>query len=267
MNLNCSLLENLGIPIGQAYEDLLQALISELVVSGSVVVDGGANSGLHTSLMARRVSPSGHVFAFEPQPQVCQWNKDGIANLGLSEYVTHFAAALGDVSESATFFAAEDSHAFSSLNRAVVANTLRQCQRGEERINEVTVEVLTIDSIPKIRRLDFLKLDVEGSEFLALRGARRVLTSSDCFIYWEGGRGWPGELFGYNQDDFFGFFEEIGYEPYTAFGSRLTRKDWTDPQVGWYSYACRADYSHRATAERIVNSFWSSLLKGARAAS
>jgi FkbM family methyltransferase len=264
MDISIDLLDSLGISAGQAYEDLLQALISQLVVPGSIAVDGGANTGMHTPLMARRVAPSGHVFAFEPQLEVCRANRDGIASMRLTDYVTHFAAALGDAPGRATFFAAARTDAFSSFSHAFVANTLRQIQREEETINEITVDVVALDSIPDLRRLDFLKLDLEGAEFLALRGAIKLLSSSDCFIYWEGGRGWSGELFGYTRDEFFEFFDKIGYEPYTAFGKRLTREDWTDPQVGWYFYAHRADYAHRATVERVVSSFWGGLTAGAR---
>jgi FkbM family methyltransferase len=260
MEINVPLLQRHGVEIGEAYERLLEVLIDELLRPGAVAVDGGANTGRHTPRMARRVAPTGRVFAFEPQPEVCEANRSGVERLGLSQCVKYYAAALGQKSGKATFFVAEQTHPFSSLSRRFVTNTLRNCGRETEAVTEATVDVLALDSMREIRRLDLLKLDVEGAEFLAMRGARKLLASSDCFVYWEGGRGWAGELFGYGSDEFFDFFEDIGYEPHTAFGKELRRNDWTDPQLGWYCYAHRSNSPRRAAVERVVGRFWTDLI-------
>jgi hypothetical protein len=54
---------------GQSLEVLLAALYHRIIRSGDIVIDGGANGGLHTIPMARLVRPLGHIVAYEPQPR------------------------------------------------------------------------------------------------------------------------------------------------------------------------------------------------------
>ncbi len=50
------------------YEELEAKIMEEKIEMGNVVVDVGANIGLHTLNMARIVGNAGQVFAFEPDP-------------------------------------------------------------------------------------------------------------------------------------------------------------------------------------------------------
>jgi FkbM family methyltransferase len=263
MRTTITSLQDSGVAVQHAYQDLLRALIGALIEPGDVVVDGGANIGAYTGLMAQRAAPSGRVLAFDPEPQALRLNKDEIARAGLSQYVTHYEAALADRTGTASLYASKNEHSYSSLSAAFVENTLRTVGIADP-IRERAVDLVTLDSVPSVLRLDFLKLELEGAEFLALKGAARLLSSSDCFTFWGEGRGWPGELFGYGSDEFFDFFETIGYEPYTAFGERLTRDGWTDPQLGWYFYAHRPGYARRARVEQVVNQFWTNSIRSAR---
>jgi FkbM family methyltransferase len=255
------LLQNLGIAVGPAYQKLLRALIDGLIEPGDIAIDGGAGGGSFTIAMARRVAPSGQVFAIEPALELRQANENAVAEAGLSPYVRLFEATLGDSRRQATLYVPRKSRPFSSLSREYVTNSLRKLQ-SDEPIDEVSVDVVALDM--EVLEANFLKLMIEGAEFLALKGAQRLLSSSDCFVYWEDGRGWPGQLFGYGADEFFDFFESIGYEPYTAFGEKLTREAWTDPQVGWQFYAYRPDYGRRDAVDRTVNSFWMNVIRFAQ---
>ncbi len=60
-----SSLERTGV-----YDLAMTETIFRLVRDGDTVLDGGANIGYVTSLMACRAAPSGTVIAFEPQPEV-----------------------------------------------------------------------------------------------------------------------------------------------------------------------------------------------------
>ena len=60
-----SSLERTGV-----YDLAMTETIFRLVCDGDTALDGGANVGYVTSLMACRAAPSGTVIAFEPQPEV-----------------------------------------------------------------------------------------------------------------------------------------------------------------------------------------------------
>ena len=47
-----------------------RAALSRIVKPGMTVVDVGSNLGLYTILLSRLVGPTGHVLAFEPDPDL-----------------------------------------------------------------------------------------------------------------------------------------------------------------------------------------------------
>jgi hypothetical protein len=55
--------------LGNCMEVLLSVLYHKLICDGDVVIDGGANGGLHAMPMARLAGPRGRVFAYKPQPR------------------------------------------------------------------------------------------------------------------------------------------------------------------------------------------------------
>ena len=87
------------------YEMPLTEALWRLAQPGDVVVDGGANIGYATSILAARVGPQGKVHSFEPDPRsfgelernVAEWEQRGQRGA----FVLH-AAALGARSGTAT---------------------------------------------------------------------------------------------------------------------------------------------------------------------
>lgn len=121
---------------------------------GDVVVDAGAHIGSFTVLAAQAVGPQGHVYAFEPHPENYQLLAENVAGL---QNVTARPHALGSVT------------GVSTVRRLLEPNT------GIVRLGEgdLAVEVHRLDDV--VPRIDFLKLDAEGSEFEILKGAEILL--------------------------------------------------------------------------------------------
>ncbi len=144
------------------YEEHLMRLFGRIVEPGSVVVDAGAHIGLHTLLLARLARP-GVVYAFEPAVDTHEFL---VANLARNrvENVVPVAAALGEAAGSATLAFDPD-----WPGGAHVAAGGSEGRR---------IEIATLDEWVErhdLRRLDLVKLDVEGSEPAALAGAHRTL--------------------------------------------------------------------------------------------
>jgi FkbM family methyltransferase len=128
-------------------------------------IDGGANIGLYTLLAASLVGGTGRVDAFEPAPLEARRLRENVARNGLVQVQIH-EAALADSPGQAEF----------TTDRPASGNRLRRDE--DEQAKSTAVPVVTIDSILP-SGYAMAKLDLEGAEPLALRGAERHLDAGD----------------------------------------------------------------------------------------
>jgi len=154
-----------------------RALLSELIAPGMTVVDIGANIGVYSRFFAHLVGHQGSVFAFEPEPTNYRMLVDAIRH---RPQIKAHQAAVSDHSGSVSLFMSNelnvDHHTYSS---------------GDGR-NSIAVEAIALDDFFRPgTHVDLLKIDVQGAEMSALRGARRVLEDNRgiriLFEYWPYG--------------------------------------------------------------------------------
>ncbi|MER2599899.1 MAG: FkbM family methyltransferase [Caldilineales bacterium] len=145
-----------------SYEADKQRLFSRLIQPGMVIYDAGAHVGFYTLLAAHLTGPRGHVLAIEPSPRNQALLQRHIALNGYGDRVTLLAAALAEQS-----------------------GTLRFATAGEQAYQghlsaqgELTVQAVTLDELAASGETPpphLIKMDVEGAELNALRGAADVL--------------------------------------------------------------------------------------------
>lgn len=150
-------------------------LMRQLIRPGQVVVEAGANVGVHTLFLSELVGPQGRVYAFEPQRILFQIL---CGNVALNGRLNVFCreAALGD-QLGHLHLPPIDYHTESNLGGV----ELRQDLRGEP------VEVATLDSL-NLPACHFLKADVEGMELQVMRGAEQTLRRHRPLLYVENDR-------------------------------------------------------------------------------
>ena len=140
------------------YEYEKQKLISREVRLGSIFWDVGANVGFY-SLLASKLVGSGKVFAFEPAPKNLSYLSKHLA-LNRVTNVEVLAMAVSDKNGSSSFEIEE-------------TGFMGHLSSG----GGITVSTATLDSLVdegKILPPDYVKMDIEGAELLALRGASRT---------------------------------------------------------------------------------------------
>jgi FkbM family methyltransferase len=129
-------------------------------------VDVGAHVGVHTLYAARRVGSSGTVFAFEPTPKVFEFLKRSIHLNGLDKVCRCINIAVASTEGMATFH----------MSRRSGDNSLYGLAGAEE---EAAIEVRTA-SLDKLlqetKRVDVVKIGVQGAELDVLDGMQQVLT-------------------------------------------------------------------------------------------
>lgn len=133
-----------------------------------VVFDVGANSGLFAAAVFDHW-PQAQVHSFEPQSRLIPRIKNVGARNGLEEqHTVNWCAVSGNQGE-ANFFENGNPISASLLQEKAARRSIRRVEQ---------VKVITLDDYAKshgINRVDILKLDVEGVEIDALRGAASVL--------------------------------------------------------------------------------------------
>lgn len=149
------------------FEMRLLQRVRQWIPPGSVVVDAGANIGNHTVFFAL-VCRAALVVAVEPQRTVFPLLERNIALNGLGN-VRALNAALGAAAGQAAIGPTKPGNAGAT-----------QFSLGDSGGYPVT----TIDALG-LDRLDFLKLDVEGSHLAVLDGARETLRRTRPRIWVE----------------------------------------------------------------------------------
>lgn len=134
------------------------------VKEGDIVIDVGAHVGTFTVKAAEIVGDKGLVVAIEPEPRNLAFLQRNIESHNLSN-VKVIRKAIWDKPTKARLYLSK----FSPLHSL--------CYPSESYIE---VEADCLDNIVSelgLNHVDFVKIDTEGAELEALRGAERTLTS------------------------------------------------------------------------------------------
>jgi len=154
-----------------------QQLVRHLVGAGQTVFDVGAHAGKYTRLFSLLVGPAGRVFAFEPAPDSFQRLALDVVEAGLKNVTLLRNAVAGQSGPVTLHQFPEEYSSWNSLGRPRMEDP--KCPgQFVPMLGSVEVDAVTLDAFcreHRIERIDYLKLDVEGAEIQALRGARELL--------------------------------------------------------------------------------------------
>jgi FkbM family methyltransferase len=152
-----------------------RVLFSIIVQPGMTVLDIGANIGVHTVDLSRLVGSAGVVHAFEPQRLVFQVLCANVALNSCKNVFTHYAA-VGAASDTllVPLLDPDQDDNYGGLSIA-------GAEQGEP------VSVITVDSLG-LSVCHIIKLDVEGMETEALRGAAATIARLRPILYVENDR-------------------------------------------------------------------------------
>jgi len=162
-----------GLFFSGKFEEKELELCKNFIKNDSVVLDVGANIGLH-SISFSRLVPDGLVVSFEPSRDTFGLllnNVQGINN------ILPLNIGVSDKTQIAEFYVASD-NAYSSLK-----DTGRKEIRGK-----ICVLCMCLDDLlPKLtlQKIDFVKIDVEGFEQKVLEGMESTIKKYRPTIFCE----------------------------------------------------------------------------------
>jgi FkbM family methyltransferase len=150
----------------KAYADRAERqLLKNILSNGSVVVDAGANIGIYSEFLSHCVGPIGMVHSFEPSPENFRRLQDATRNLS---NVRVCQSAVGERSGRSKLY----------LSRNLNVDHRTYATEEDSRCT-VPIDVIALDDYFKPgQRVDLIKMDIQGYELHALRGASRVLADN-----------------------------------------------------------------------------------------
>ncbi len=158
--------DTLLLSIYPNFEPFETKIVKKYVKKGMTVVDAGANIGYYTLLLSRLVGPKGLVHAFEPGKENFELLKK---NVELNKYKNTKLnrAALSNKEGAIKLYLSETNP---QDHRIVKDKETRKFEK---------VSAVTLDKyFGKKNNVDFIKMDIQGAEILALEGAKKILSSS-----------------------------------------------------------------------------------------
>jgi FkbM family methyltransferase len=155
-------------------------LLSNWLKPGMTVLDVGANDGVYALFAARFVGEQGCVIAFEPSDR--EFDRLN-ANIELNQLksIQPFKIGLADSPGERILKLAIDAHAGQNTLGTFVYPGVR-----EERLQPITMQTLdTFIQEQAIQQIDVIKVDIEGTEFAFLQGAKQTLETHHPLILIE----------------------------------------------------------------------------------
>lgn len=145
-------------------------LIKNYVNPGDQILDVGANAGAYSIWMSKFIHPPGRLHSFEPDQGNFGKLQMNISVNGIGDRIQANRCALSDKNGII--------HFTTGLDRE---NHI--AHEGAENI--VSVDTLTLDSYfetNSIPQVTYMKIDVEGFEYMVLKGAHKILSGKDIDI-------------------------------------------------------------------------------------
>jgi FkbM family methyltransferase len=184
------------------YEPHLSKFVRRWVQPGMTAIDIGANVGFYSMLFGDLVGSSGRVLAFEPNSENCRLLMLSIAANGYS-HVRLYPFALSHTLGALCF----TSHLGS--NGGLLPNTGQTITQP----NCIVVPGVPLDAIV-CESVDFIKVDTEGAEYLALSGAERLIRRYRPIITAEFSLEMLRRVSGIEGPEFLGWMKSLGYRLY-----------------------------------------------------
>jgi FkbM family methyltransferase len=191
------------------FEPSTTAVVKKLLRQGDVVVDVGANIGYFSLLFSQCVGSKGHVYSYEPVPQLASALQKN-AELNKFKQISLSKLALSDHDGKAQFYVGPvDNSGLSSLRQPRNSSIV------------LDVDLARFDEIfSHAEDVALIKIDVEGAELAVLRGMEGYLRNKRPNILVEVTNKFLNEM-GDSEQSLLAYLKNLGYHCYVIGEARV----------------------------------------------
>jgi FkbM family methyltransferase len=159
--------DSLHLTLNEEFSPEIIDILKKNVKKGDTVVDIGAHIGYFTIILSDLVGNDGKVIAFEPNPTTFSILKKNIETNSLSNVILE-NLAISDI-ESEQYIKESNESASSSIDKNYT--------------DGIKINTITLDKYFKNKEINFIKIDVQGSEFNILNGSIKTFRKKPkCII-------------------------------------------------------------------------------------
>ena len=174
----------------------IRETLGKVVEDSSCCIDVGAHLGSFTAMLVQH-SPRGRIAAFEASPTKCTWLRKKFPTVAIYECAVSNKVGVSQFCESAR----------SGYSRLAGSQPLKDSVQYS--VNTCRLD----DVLGDFPRIDFIKLDIEGSELAALQGASNIIGRHRPMIMFECGSEYEPSL---DRKELFELLLKFGYSVFTV---------------------------------------------------
>jgi len=196
-------LDNLRLSINEIYEEYETEVIKNIIKKGDVVLDLGANIGYYTLIFAKLVGDKGKVFAFEPEPNNFNLLKKNVELNGYKNVVLIPKAISSKTGKNKLYISDENTG----------SHTIIETEKNRKYI-EIDSVCLDDYFVGFDRKINFIKMDVEGYEGEAIRGMTSILQKNEQIGILMEFAPYLIEEFGMKPEEYISLFNDPNWKTY-----------------------------------------------------
>ena len=167
--------DSLNLAWNRIYDPFETKVMLSLVRPKDVIVDIGANIGYYTLIFSKITGKGGKVFAFEPGRSNFMILKENLRiNNYIDRVVTVNKAVTSEDNREINLYLNNTNH---GMNRIFKSEKYGKGTDSIEKIGTITLD--SYFSHNQIQKVDFVKLDIEGSEYGAIKGMQQTLKNNE----------------------------------------------------------------------------------------
>ena len=192
---------------GSYSRDIIPVLKSTLKTA-DIVIDCGANVGEITLIAAKQVGPNGRVYSFEPIDTLANRLERHVSD-NLFDNIEVIHEGVARERGVATMYSPVNRFGDGARNDGLASIFRTHSQsRPTQSVNLISLDEFAQER--GLKRLDLIKIDIEGGELFALQGASELLRTFHPTLIVEVGAETSGAA-GYEMSDLYRFIASFGY--------------------------------------------------------